>query len=409
MTKTPSHKLDIEYQMIATVILCPELIKTLPIKQEHFYQQNNNLAFKVLKKMDDDGESITLVTFGSRFWDVKGEITEINALFGNDFYYSSSHAETHLKILAEETAKRKILEKYNTLADAPLEFIDEMKKIELDFIDQKPKSLYELYDGYVEEYEERKIRLKEKGATGLLTGFKMIDEQCGFEQGNLIILAAKTNVGKTALALNFAVAAAMYEQKVLFFSAEMTKRELMGRIFAQLTGISATRFKYATADYALKSARIEIESCGKYLKIVEAANMTSDDVCRISRQEQGRGKIDFVVVDYLQYMKDPIGKNTNNDRIGNITRNFKGLAMELECPVLALSQVNRATKGVPELFNLRDSGNIEQDSDIVLILDREDRDDIVADLIVAKNRNGQLIKTQLKFQPELTKFTEYEK
>ncbi len=116
----------------------------------------------------------------------------------------------------------------------------------------------------------------------------------------------------------------------------------------------------------------------------------------------------LIIVDYIQYLKDKPQKNaTNNDRIGNITRNLHSLAQELKCSILALSQVNRATDGMPALHNLRDSGNIEQDSEIVLILHREDREDTVAQLVIAKNRNGQ-IRTdgKLNFNPEITKFYE---
>ena len=402
-------KIEIEYCMVAILIVCPQLLKSLSLKEEHFYHSNNLLAFKVLKEMDIVGEEINLITFGSRFFDNGGKISEINALFGDNLFYSDLFAETYLKQLAEELVKRKILEKYQTLSDAPKEFIEEIKKIELEFINEKkPKTLIQLYENYLIEYDDRKKRLESGGTVGLITGFKFIDKNCPFDKGDLIILAAKTSVGKTALALNIAVHCAMYGHKVIFFSAEMTERSLQDRIYSQLTGISATRFKYCNADSSIKLVKSEIKHCGENIKIIEAGQLTSDEICRITIKESVSFAPDLVVVDYIQYLKDKVQKKaTNNDRIGNITRNLHALAQELKCSVLALSQVNRAINGIPELHNLRDSGNIEQDSEIVLILHREDREDVTAKLIIAKNRNGRIrADGELKFNPELTKFYE---
>lgn len=397
---------DIEYCMIATLIMNPALLKSLPLKEEYFFSNNNRLAFVTLQQMIWKDEEINLITFGSRFYDNNGKISEIRFLFDSNKYWSDIFAETYLRQLADELIKRKIVEKYNSLASAPKEFIEEIKKLEYDFIENRPRAIGELYDEYVEIYNERKEKLKD-GHVGIVTGFNYIDKNCAFEEGNLVILAAKTSVGKTSLALNIAINAAMFGNKVLFFSSEMTIRELLNRTFSQISGISSTRFKYSNADNSLKLIKNEIEVCKNNLIFVESAGMTSEDICRLSRKEKN---VDLIVVDYIQYLRDPVKNGTNNDRIGNITRNLKSIAVELKCSVLALSQVNRATNGAPELNNLRDSGNIEQDADIVLILHRENREDSIADLIIAKNRNGAVdYNGKIHFHPELTKFYEQEK
>lgn len=407
MNTVPSHKLDIECYMICSLIVNPDLYGKLAIKEDHFYHHNNLLAFKCLKEMHRTSEAVNLITFGGRLFDAGGKISEFSSLLGSKECFSELFVDAYLKQLAEETAKRKILKEYQNLKNAPKEFIEEMKKIELEFIENKPKTLEQSFDDYVENYNLKKAKLNSKGSVGLVTGFSKIDSNCTFDEGNLIILAANTSVGKSALALNIAVNSAMFGQNCLFFSAEMSINELLERMFAQLTGVSSTKFKYCNADSSLQLAKNEIQSCKDSLKFINAASLTSDDICRIVRQESSIKKPDLIVVDYIQYLKDKIEKgNTNNDRIGNITRNLKGLAMDLRCSVLALSQVNRNTKGVPELSNLRDSGNIEQDADIVLILHREEKEDVIADLVIAKNRNGQVMKTNLKFNPSLTKFYE---
>lgn len=404
----PPHKLDIECFMICMLILKPDLLKTVPVKKEHFYHGNNEKAITVLLDMQANGEAIDITTFGARFYDLGGSISELRPLFGDYIETKPRLAETYLKILAEETAKRKIWRTYQSLSDAPVDFINEMKKIELDFIEQKPKTVDELSAEYFENYQTRKQEINQAGSCGVVTGFNFIDKLSPFDDGNLIVLAAKTSVGKTALALNIAVNAAMFNQNVLFFSAEMTTGELMNRVFAQLSGIDSTRFKYRNVDLSIDAIKTEIAACGKNLKLIEAGRMTSEDICRMARREALNFPPRLIVVDYIQYLKDRIGKgNTNNDRIGGITQNLKSLALELKCPVLALSQVNRAAIGEPTLANLRDSGNIEQDSDIVLILHREFRDDVVGNVNIAKGRNGATSeKNQIRFNAKLTKYYE---
>lgn len=404
------HNSEVEYKMIAVLLYYPELLKRLTLKEDHFYILTTRLAYQVLSQMQVEGEAVDLITFSHRYYDKGGRVSEISSLFTVDsFQFSFGHAETYLKILAEELVKRKIMQKYENFKDAPLDFIEEVKALELEFISPtKAKDLTELYDEYVTEYAERKERLKSGGSVGLITGFKYIDENCPFDKGDFIILAAKTSTGKTALALNIAINCAMYNQRVLFFSAEMTARALQDRIYAQLTKTAATSFKYCNADHSLRQAAIEIKDRGKNFKIIEAGRMTSNDICRLVRREAVELPPDLIVVDYLQYLRDPVGKGmTNNDRVGQITRNLHALAQELKCSILGLSQVNRATTGEPELHNLRDSGNLEQDSEIVLFLYRESREDTTAKLIIAKNRNGKLVQPgELRFDPNLTKFYE---
>lgn len=402
------YKVEIEYQVIATLVSEPDLISRYPVKEDHFYHHNNLLAFKVLKRMVEVGEKINLVSFGSRFYDCGGKVSEITALFSQGDWYSPLFLDTYVKQLAEETAKRKIIDRYGKLGSAPKQFIEEMKKIELDFIENKPLSISEVFKKYRETYNDERQQIKDHGGTGVITGFKKIDENASFDAGNLIILAARTSVGKTALSLNIGINSAMFGQKVMFFSAEMTVEQLAHRVYAQLSDVSSTKFKYRDAAHAMDRLEGEIAACSDNLLLVDTSNATSAEVCRLVRQQAALGDVDLVVVDYIQYLKDPVEKGaTNNDRIGMITRNLKGLALELKCCVLALSQVNRSTSGMPELHNLRDSGNIEQDSDIVLILDRQNKDSEIAELLIAKNRNGQAsLAFDLHFNPKLTKFYE---
>lgn len=400
----PDYKPDIEYALIATLIKEPKTLKLLTLKKEYFFTAPCRLAFETLEEMLSGGEAINLVSFGARYADKKGKVSDISSLFTAEDYYSSAFAETYRMQLVEEYVKREAQKLYEENRQYPKDLIQKVKELELEFSEVRAKSLPEAFKEFSKTYQEKKRKQAEGCGVGLVTGFDKLDTNCALEGGNLAILAAKTSVGKTALALNMAINAAMFGQRVLFFSAEMALDELMTRVLAQLSGISSTRFKYANADHSMSVVQGDVEACGENLKLIESGRLTSEDISRISRQQ---GVVDMIVVDYIQYLKDAQKKNgTNNDRVGEITRNLKALAMETKSVVLALSQVNRATQGAPELHNLRDSGNIEQDADVVFILHREDREDVLAELVIAKNRNGALAKVALKFDRKLTKYHE---
>ena len=401
------YKYDVEKTLLQQLLTYPDLMGKLNVKSDHFYHKNFEIAFETMSEMRKKGEKINWVTWGSRFYDRGGMVSEVSAVIDVDFI-SYVYAEVNLKILAEELAKRRIMKKYGELSSAPLEFIQEVKKLELEFIENKPATIGEEFDKYKIETDERREKRKEGKPICLATGFKFIDERIGLEKGNLVVLAAKTNVGKSAFALNIAVNSAMFGSRVLFVSSEMTIGRLMDRVCAQLTGVSATRFKYANADLSMPLVENELKEIGDKIKFLYLPQGTSEEICRIAQRESQLHNIDLIVVDYIQYLKDAKGNSeTESTRVGNITRNLKGLAGEIGCVVLALSQVNREAKGRPALHNLRDSGCIEQDADVVLILHRENKDDVVAELVAAKTRDGESgQEIRLKFKPELTKFYE---
>lgn len=404
----PPHDAKLEWTMIGTLLQTPQLLKTLRLKSEHFYTNTCELCYQVASKMVIDQEEVNLITFCNRYNQAGGKVSEVNLLFFEEAWYSSLYAPTYLKQLAELCAMRKIRAAYNDLGLAPKEFVEKVKKIEIDFVEKIPKTLSKMVEENLATYDERKKLIAERNATGLITGFKCIDNICSFEKGYLIILAAKPSIGKSALALNIAVNSAMYDQKVLFFSAEMSEDEILNRVYAQLTGVSSTKFKYCNADASLGIVRDEIKSCGENLKIIEAYRETSEDICRICKQESLSFKPDLVVVDYVQILKDPLEKGSTDPlRLGKITMNLKLLSQELGCSVLALSQVDRQVQGQPLLHHLKGSGSLEQDANVVLTLHRDDKEDVTAKLLIAKNRNGQAdVTADLKYTPKTTKFYE---
>lgn len=415
--KSPPSHFNAEYFTITAAVSRPDFLKKVNLKEEHFFHPSTRRAYNALKTLIANDTPITLVNFGSELYDQKGKVSEFSA---NIDPLSENNSEksflSNVKMMAKYCALRKvydILSDFNGSKEAVEGIIAKAKEIENDFITPKAKDVDESFADFMSHYADMKKSLAEGRTASLVTGFKSLDDIYMIEEGNLVIIAAKTSVGKTAFSLNVAVNASMYDQKVIFVSAEMTQREIYGRVISQLTGVSASRLKTGQADAALALARNQLPKRDNF-KVVEAGNMSSTDIAQVCRETAASsGKIDLIVVDYIQYLKDPMKSGqTNNDRIGQITRNLKGLAMELRCPVIALSQVNRTAEGLPQLHHLRDSGNIEQDADMVMILHREEQGGVkqpATQLVIGKNRNGATGSAKLIFDAQTTKFTEVKK
>lgn len=407
MKQTLNYAPEIERIVIGSIILKPELLLKYPIVEDLFYQSNLKLLLKTIILMLKNKELINLPTLAVRFREVGGTASLISSLLVDTENLGEAFIPQYLRILFSERAKRKIKDKFETIEDAPAKFLEEIKDIEQDFSLAEGETLADSMESFINQYEKYKTKYKTTGSVGIITGFNFIDENCPLVDGSLAIIAAKSSVGKTALALNMAVNAAFFDEHVIFFTAEMTKHEIITRALSQITNTHASLFKTGGADEALSKYKNDINKYGKNLKFVEAGAMTSIDICRVARQEAAHKKPAMIVIDYIQYLKDPLSSNqTNNDRIGNMTRAFKALALELKIPIIALSQVKRTT-GIPSMSDLRDSGNIEQDADIVLILHRELRESTKANLIIAKNRNGAVIFDHvLNFEHKILTYTD---
>lgn len=257
---------------------------------------------------------------------------------------------------------------------------------------------------------------------GVPTGFRLLDKLLGgFQKSDLIILAARPSVGKTSLALNIAAnAAKRYGQRVAFFSLEMSAEQLVQRLLAAETGIDQQR---------LRLGQIREEEWPLLMEAAGALSNTMmfiDDTPALSalelrtkaRRIHAEHGLDFIVVDYLQLMRGDARAENRVQEISYISRALKWLARELNVPVLALSQLSRAVESRPDkrpmLSDLRESGSIEQDADVVLFIYREDMYDEdtdrqnIADVIVAKHRNGPTGVVSLYFKKELTQFLELE-
>lgn len=274
----------------------------------------------------------------------------------------------------------------------------------------------------IKEIESAK---KNKGITGCLTGFTDIDRLTGgWQKGNLIILAARPAMGKTSLAIGQAMNAAIdYNKNILFFSLEMSGTELMKRQFSLVSEIKLRDF---SNDNKLDFVKLNtsINPLENSFKLFDKC-FSLYDIKAQCRRENNKKKVDAIYIDYLQLIKHSVGNGRSKENeVSEISRELKLLAKELEVPIICLSQLSRAVENrggekIPMLSDLRDSGSIEQDADIVNFLYRPEYYGILQDeggestlglamLIFAKNRNGATDSIKLNFKAELTMFTTFE-
>lgn len=254
--------------------------------------------------------------------------------------------------------------------------------------------------------------LQSRDSDYLKTGFNSIDELTyGLCKGELVILAARPSVGKTALALNIARNVSE-DRGVLFYSFEMSKRDLRLRLLASECEINMNRIKFDVLD---EIERGETEAVYQKIRklnldINESSSLSVDDIVNLSMGKVKYKKVDFVVIDYLTLIKT-IGNQNRYLQIGEITRSLKRLAKDMGVPILLLAQLGRGVeareKQKPRLSDLRESGDIEQDADKVFFLYQPDQESEDIDLLVAKNRNGAVGKVSLKFIKQFTKFRDW--
>mgnify|MGYP001157982326 CR=1 FL=1 len=260
------------------------------------------------------------------------------------------------------------------------------------------------------------------GLSGVTTGFKQLDYwTAGLQKSELIILAARPSMGKTSLMLNIAQSASLAGQNVYLFSLEMSARQLALRMICSEAAVNSHhvrtgRFSDEEHERLVKAAE-KLGHC--QLKINDRATDLAE-IVGIAKREAEDGKLDLICIDYLQLMSTRFAKSETRDReIGTITRQLKALAKEIDVPVLCLSQLSRVNEAQkarrPTLNALRDSGNIEQDSDTVIFLhseqyyerenaDSEQLDEWQTDIMIAKQRNGPTLEIPMLFRRQFTRF-----
>ena len=344
---------------------------------------------------------------------------------------TAANIVAYAKIIKEKATLRRLGDVGTKIVEMAYEGYDEVETI-LDRAEgmifkisenNESKDIIKIRDAMAEEFLRLEKVYANKGTTiGISSGFTDFDQMTsGFQPSDLIILAARPAMGKTAFALNLALNAAVKSNKaVLLFSLEMSSSQLLQRLLAVEAGIGLQKIKtgfLAPDDWGrlgIASGRLAQTE----INIADTPNVGVLEIRAYARRLKAAGKLDMILIDYLQLIKGSSGKNENRQQeISDISRSLKGIARELDVPIIALSQLSRATEQRadrrPMLSDLRESGAIEQDADMVMFLYRDDyyneetEEKGITEVIIGKHRNGPTGTVKLRFFHELTKFENY--
>ncbi|MFA7252780.1 MAG: replicative DNA helicase [Candidatus Paceibacterota bacterium] len=439
VTRIPPNNIDSERALLGSIMLRPEAIHEIMdiIRADAFYAEKHRIIFQAMAELFQKNEPIDLLTLSAR-------LTEKNQLeqTGGTNYLtelvnlvpSSANAEHYAEIVQKKFVMRQLIEASEHISLLGYEEAEDLSTL----LDLAEKKIYEVTQGktsnkFIElkdvlgEAWERldKLHKSKDELRGIPTGFRDLDAKLsGLQKSDLIILAARPSMGKTSLALDIARQAAIkHNVPVAIFSLEMSNQQLVDRMIAAESRVDA--WKLRTGKLTLES---EFDRIRDSLDPLSKAPIFVDDqpannilkmrgVVRRLKNEKGIG---LVVVDYLQLMAPVQNKNNDNvvQQITEISRSLKHLAREFDVPVLALSQLSRAVEqrgGRPRLSDLRDSGSIEQDADVVMFIHREDKykDESektnIAEILIEKHRNGPTGKIELYFDQNKSTFLDIDK
>jgi len=339
---------------------------------------------------------------------------------------TSANVEYYAQIVLEKSLRRRLIDSCARITADAYRGHEEVEEL----LDGAEKEIFALNEqrqmnrvyAVSELLEEGIKRIEQQikagdGVTGLKTGFHEMDiKLSGLQPSDMIVLAARPSVGKTAFALNIAANAATRENKsVLLFSLEMAKEQLVQRLLCLVGGVDSDRLRkgfLADAEFPkIQEAAAKLDNARIYID--ESAGLTPLELRSKARRQSAQDSIDLIIIDYMQLMHTSGRSENRQNEISEISRAIKGLARELRVPVMTLSQLSREAekddRGMPKLSHLRESGAIEQDADVVIILsrlpaaEREGRENIIV-ANIAKQRNGPTGRFDLLFQTNIQRF-----
>ena len=432
LAKLPPQSLEAEQSVLGALMINQEAIAKVAdsLHEEDFYRQDHAAIYRAMITLFEKRMPIDVVTLTDQL-----ERTDQLAAVGGatviaslaNAVPSSVHIVSYAQIVREKATMRRLISAATAITE--LGFQEESGVDEL--LDQAEQTLFAVSQRFTaaqfvpirsiltESFERIDDLHRHRGKLrGIPTGFKPLDNLlAGFQASDLIIVAARPSMGKTALALNFAQHAAEHGVSVGIFSLEQSKEQLVDRLLSAQSGIDA--WKLRTGNLSEDDFPRLGEAMGTLaevpLFIDDTPNLTVLDVRTKARRLQSESGLGMIVVDYLQLMMGRASRDPNRvQEISEISRGLKGLARELNVPVIALSQLSRAVEQrpnhTPQLSDLRESGSIEQDADVVMFIYREDYYDQdterknVADLLIRKHRNGPIGEVELYFIANQTKF-----
>ncbi len=439
--KVPPHSIEAEQSVLGGLMLDNQAfdrVAELVVSQD-FYTRTHKLIFEAMVELAEIGDPIDLITI-SESLEKKNSLSNIGG-----FAYlaeiakntpSAANIDAYANIVRERAVVREMIGVANEIAEAGFNPEGRTSHDLLDFAESKvfkiaeqrtkstegPQSIHNILEKTVDKIEEL-YQSPQDGVTGVSTGYADLDKMtAGMQPSDLIIVAARPSMGKTTFAMNLAEHAAMTQDKpVLIYSLEMPSEQIMMRMLASLGRINQTKVRTGQLDdedWARLSSTMGLLMEKGKMYVDDASGLTPTDVrSRARRIARDHGGISMIMVDYLQLMRVPSLSDNRTLEIAEISRSLKALAKELQCPVIALSQLNRTLEQRadkrPINSDLRESGSIEQDADLIMFIYRDEvynedsTEKGIAEIIIGKQRNGPIGKVRLTFQGQFSRFDNY--
>lgn len=432
MTKhlTPPNDPEAEQSVLGATLLRSSTLDQIVdfLTSDDFYYTGHGQIFQAILDLWNQGKPVDITTVKTLLKE-RGELEKVGGfVFLADLYEqvgTAANAPFYAKIVKDKARLRTFLDVLQQITKECFESIEDVDA----FLDQAEGRLFQIIEkrptetrSMAEIVPGEKARIEalhdlKDGLLGPPTGFIDLNKVTGgWQPGDLILLAARPSMGKTALATNLALGAGC---PVAFFSLEMSCEQLVQRFMANLGKINATRLRTGKMEPEewVRFMDLEERLIRKPIFINDSARLTPLELRAQARRLTAKHRIGLVIVDYLQLMSCP-GAKSREQEVSQISRSLKALAKELHVPVIALSQLNREVEKRsdrrPIMSDLRDSGSLEQDADLILFIYRdeiyrEDSPDIgTAEINVAKHRMGPTRKFKLAFQPEFSRFVNYQ-
>jgi replicative DNA helicase len=437
MGRIPPQSIEAEQSVLGAMLLDKEAIASATeiLTPEDFYKEVNGAIFDAIVKIYQRGEPVDLITLPEQLKNTNileqvGGVSFISDLANS--VPSSSSVRHYAKIVESKSLMRKLIKASSSILDKSYEGVEEVSEL----IEMAEKKIFDISQGrstegfvpisqvLLEAFDNIEKRFQNKNQiTGTSTGFSDLDSKTsGFQKSDLILVAARPSMGKTAFALNIAQNSAIKSKvPVAIFSLEMSREQLINRMLCSEAHIDSQKLR--TGDLQ----ESDWDKLAKAMAVLSEAPIFIDDTpgisvmemrakCRRLMLEHGLG---MIMVDYLQLMSGNGKNESRQQEISEISRSLKGLAREMNCPLIALSQLSRAPEARsdhrPILSDLRESGAIEQDADVVMFLYRDEyynpetEEKNIGELSIAKQRNGPTGLIKLVWLGQYTKFVNLEK
>ncbi len=436
--RIPPQSIPSEKAVLGSIMLRKEAIQEVEdmVTPDSFYSEKHKMIFQAMLDLYLKNEPIDMLSLSTKLSEKK----ILEAVGGNQYLAeivnevpSSTNVKHYADIVQKKYVLRSLIEAADYVAELAFEEGDDHMDDILDLAEKRmfsvvssPKNqkYVNLKDALPEAYERLEKLHENKGMLrGTPTGFRDLDNMLsGLQNSDLIILAARPSMGKTTLALDMArMAGTLHNKSILIFSLEMSSQQLVDRMLSAESRVNAWNLRTGrlNGDRDFSLLRDSLDKLAKAKIFIDDTPGNSivrmKALARRIKQEKG---LDMIMVDYLQLMTTSKNHDSMVNQVTEISRSLKSLAKELDVPVVALSQLSRAVEsrgGKPRLSDLRDSGSIEQDADVVMFIHREDKmkDESektnIAEILIEKHRNGPVGKVDLYFDEKTTTFLNLEK